>query len=122
MSIIPDQPGHELGLAVIAGEHEAADTPWDGATMTYWSLSDTVTGSGKQQGYFYNRHLDGDRTFGAFEATLKTNDVEGLVEGKWQLSGGTGRYAKITGGGPFSARISSTDIVMSWSGEYALGD
>src|SRR5689334_6558848 len=121
VSIVPDQPGHEVGVTVISGFQTSADGHWDGAKMTYWGLSDTVGGNGRQHGYFRNEHKTGEQTYGTFDARVTTTGTEVVVEGQWQFSGGTGRYAKVSGSGPFTAKLTSpTDVEMTWEGNYEL--
>jgi hypothetical protein len=43
------------------------------------------------------------------------------VEGTWQYTGGSGKFAGITGGGSFKTRLSSpSNVEASWQGAYEL--
>jgi hypothetical protein len=43
------------------------------------------------------------------------------VEGAWQLTGGTGMFASVKGGGAFKAHMSTpVDVEGSWTGSYEL--
>jgi len=121
VAVVPDQPGHEVGLTVIFGFQRSIDAHWEGAKMTYWGLSDTVAGSGRQHGYFLNEHRTGEQTYGTFDAKISATGAEVVVEGQWRFSGGTGTYATISGSGPFTARLTSpTDVEMNWVADYEL--
>jgi hypothetical protein len=113
---------HQVGLMVMVGKHKSPDPRWDGSTMTYVGSSDTVGGNGQQTGYFYNMHPNGDVSHGTFEAKVSTTGTSMKVVGKWHLTGGAGTLAKVSGGGDFSAEMTSpTDSEMEWSGAYSLG-
>jgi hypothetical protein len=65
-------------------------------------------------------HTNGDTSFGTFEAKVSMTDAP-TVEGTWRFTGGTGSLAKLSGGGPFKAQMTSpTDSEMTWSGSYEL--
>jgi len=121
VALVGNEPEHKVGVTVISGVQRSADEHWNGAKMTYWGLSDTIAGNGRQHGYFQNTHKTGDRTFGTFDAKITTAGAEVVVEGQWRLSRGTGTYAKISGSGPFTARLTSpTEVEMAWVADYEL--
>ena len=120
-SSVPDQADHVLALAVIPTKQTCTDPLWNGATMTYCATSDTVAGNGIQRGYFTNERAGGDRDYGSFEGKLTAAGDSVTVEGTWQHTGGTGKFAKIKGNGTYKARMTSpVDVEGAWSGNYEL--
>ncbi len=118
---VPGAEGRQLALAVMLGQHKCAVPQWNDAKMTYVGATDSVGDQGEQRGYFHNTHTNGDTSFGTFEAKVTMSDVP-TVEGNWRFTGGTGSLAKLSGGGPFKARMTSpNDSEMDWSGAYNLG-
>src|SRR5262245_60254354 len=99
---VPGQ-ARQLGVSMVTGLHAAPDTPWDGARLTYVGTSDVGEISGTQRGYFYNVHADGAISEGTFEAAISIPD--GVIEGIWSFTGGTGSLAGITGGGSFKVPL-----------------
>jgi hypothetical protein len=113
---------HQVGLTVMLGKHRSPDPKWNGATMTYVGTSDIFGANGEQTGYFYNSHPNGDMSQGRFVAKVSIADGVMAVEGTWTLTAGAGTLATVSGGGLFSAKMTSaTDSEMSWSGKYELG-
>jgi hypothetical protein len=122
MVAVQGETDHQVSLAVMVGQHKSPDPKWDGATMTYVGTADIVGEKGKQTGYFYNKHPNGDVSHGTFEAAVSISEQSMSVDGDWHLVGGTGGLAKLKGGGKFSAQMTSpTDSEMEWSGAYELG-
>ena len=118
---VPGAEGRQLALAVMLGQHKCAVPQWNDAKMTYVGTTDSVGEQGEQRGYFHNAHTNGDTSFGTFEAKVTMSDVP-TVEGNWRFTGGTGSLAKLSGGGPFKAQMTSpNDSEMAWSGAYDLG-
>jgi hypothetical protein len=77
-----------------------------------------VGGNGEQCGYFRNEHPNGDVSYGTFLAKV----TNGTMTGTWQFTGGSGKFAKLTGGGVLDGKQTSpTDSEMTWSGSYSLG-
>ena len=90
--------------------------------MTYCTTSDTIAGKGTQRGYFVNHHPNGDRDRGTFEGNVTTtNNGMMSVQGTWQLTGGTGMFARAEGGGTFNAHMTiPVDVEGSWADSYEL--
>jgi hypothetical protein len=120
MASVPGTADRQMGLAVMLGQHKSSEQKWNDAKMTYVGTTDIVDGKGEQRGHFHNAHMNGDTSFGTFEASVKTSsDGAMTVEGTWRFSGGTGSLSKLSGGGPFKAQMTSpTDSEMTWSGSY----
>jgi hypothetical protein len=117
---VPGPMNRQVGVAMMLGKHKCAVPQWNDARMTYVRTTDSVDGTGEQHGYFHNVHSNGDTSFGTFEAKVSMTDAP-TVEGTWRFTGGTGSLAKLSGGGPFKAQMTSpTDSEMTWSGSYEL--
>lgn len=120
---IPNKPLHALVLVTIAGDHSSATELWNGARLTYWSMGDLLAGEGKVSGYFHNKHVSGDTTFGTFEAEVAMKSpLRSTTIGTWKIVYGTGGLKGISGGGEFESQSETPITVkMTWSGGYSLG-
>jgi hypothetical protein len=115
-------PGHEMSLIEVAGPQTSADPLWTGATVHYWGAADLVAGTGTQTGYFMNRHANGDIDRGTFSGKITTEAGASTMEGTWRFTGGTGSFARLSGGGTYKGRITSpTEVDVGWEGTYELG-
>lgn len=66
-------------------------------------------------------HPDGDLDFGTTEATVSMAGTTLSMSGTWGFTGGTGKFANISGGGTFTDRQTSpTESAGSWKGNYTL--
>lgn len=117
---VPDEAGHELSVFMIAGRHRTSDPVFNGMRLTYMGTADLVNGAGIQAGYFFNEDNDGNRATGRFDATSRADNDAMIVEGAWNLSGGTGKFSKMTGGGKFTARVVGNAASMTWNGTYEI--
>ena len=118
---LPDQTNHEMSLAQVRGPQRSTDALWNNATITYSALLDLVDGTGTQRGYFINAHADGNQSWGTFEGAVAPVGDEVRCDGTWQHTGGNGPYARVSGGGTFSMRMTSPKSVeTSWNGTYEL--
>ena len=61
---------HQVGIAMISGQHTSRGTPWDGAKLTSFGTADVTGGHGEQRGYFHNTHTDGVVSHGTFVAKV----------------------------------------------------
>ena len=116
---VPGSVDHQMGLAVMLGEHKSTEQRWNDAKLTYVGTTDLIEGKGEQRGHFHNAHTNGDTSFGTFEAKISTTSDAMTVEGKWSFTGGTGPLSKLKGNGVFKAEMTSpTNSEMAWSGSY----
>jgi hypothetical protein len=119
---IPAPGNHQIGMSVVTGEQQSPDSGWNGATQTMWGILDTVEGNGTIRGYFRNVHANGDIDYGTTEGTVTMSGTDTTMTGTWCFTGGTGKFAKITGNGVFKGKQTSpTDSLEEWSGSYSLG-
>ena len=118
---LSDQPNHEMSIAEVSGTQKSADTLWNDASITYWSVTELLNGKGSQRGYYNNVHADGGRDWGTFEGQVSTAGGGMTVEGTWKFAGGDGQYRGITGGGTFkTVAKSETEVEATWDGAYEL--
>jgi hypothetical protein len=118
---LSDVPGHELQTVEITGSHSSTDEKWNAAEVTYWGVSDLVAGNGTQRGYYVNERPDGSRDTGTFEAQVTTSGGETRMEGTWQASNGTDKFAGIKARGTYKTRLTSaTEMQCNWQGQYEL--
>ena len=118
---LPDQSNHEINVFEVGGIQRSADEKWNNVTITYWGTADVAGGNGSQKGYFVNDHGADGRDIGAFEGKVATIGNEMTVEGKWQYTGGSGKFQGITGGGTFKIRMTSPrEVQGTWQGAYEL--
>src|SRR5262249_5889125 len=104
---VPDQPGHDVVLAEVAGTQKSADPNCKSVSLNEVGTSDRADGKGTQRGYVVHVRADGGSDWGTFEGKVST--VNGLltVEGTYQETGGTGKFKGTTGKGPFKTRMAS---------------
>jgi hypothetical protein len=78
--------------------------------------------NGTARGYFRNEHSNGDIDYGTTESTVTTKGTEVTMTGTWRFTGGTGKFAKITGNGTFTdTQTSPMASEGAWRGSYSLG-
>jgi hypothetical protein len=119
---VPDVPDHSVALTAVSGEQKCTDPLWNGATVAFWGTTDTIAGQGTQSGYFTNAHAEGDQNHGNFQGKVTTNGGEVTAEGTWTLTGGTGRFVRVSGRGTYKLRVTSPiDAEVVWDGDYSLG-
>ena len=118
---LADVPDHQLQTVEIGGPQSSTDEMWNAARVTYWGVTDIVSGNGSQRGHFLNEHPDGSRNWGTFEGKVTTSGQETAVDGTWQFSSGTGQFENIKGQGTFKTRLTSpTDAQCTWQGRYEV--
>lgn len=116
-----DQPSHQVQLAEVHAIQRSDDPGWNNARITYCGVTDIVSGTGTQQGYYVNEHTDGDRDCGTFEGRITTVGGQATIEGTFTITSGTGKLKGIRGNGSFKARqVSPTEIEMNWTGTYEV--
>ena len=84
--------------------------------------SDSVAGTGTSRGYFRRLHKNGDTTYGSYEGTHKTTDKEDgswerTSEGTYKITGGTGKFKNIKGGGTYRGKATAEGAFSEFEGE-----
>jgi hypothetical protein len=122
MTTVTDVSNHDLSLVQISGPQTVSDPLWKDAIVSYYGMADLVSGNGTQTGYFVNQHPDGDTDHGTFHAKITTAANGVTLEGTWEHTGGTGKFAKLTGKGTYKGVMTSpTEVKTDWKGAYHLG-
>ncbi len=118
---LKDQPNHDMLIGEIAGPQKSTDVLWNNSHITYWSTIDLLEGKGAQRGYYVNVRPNGELDRGSFEGKVTVNGNDVRLEGTWTTTGGTGKFAGMTGQGNYRGRmLSPTEVEMTWDGEYHL--
>lgn len=118
---LADQPNHDLSIAEVSGTQQSPDALWNNSKITYWGVSDLLSGKGSQRGYFNNVHPDGGRDCGTFEGEVTATGASMTVEGTFKFTGGDGQYRGISGDGTFKTVMKSeTELEATWEGKYEL--
>ena len=119
--VLGDQPNHTLGLGELNGTQKSADQKWNNSAIRYWATTEITDNRGIQRGYFVNNHGTEGEDRGSFEGNVSIVGGQGIVEGTWKYTGGTGSFSGITGGGAFKTKLTSpTDVEATWQGHYDL--
>jgi hypothetical protein len=91
---------------------------WNDVMMVDYQHLDQFSDSGKHEGYGYHKHKGDDQTFFKFSGTQKSAGEGKLsMEGKYEWTGGTGKFKNIKGGGTYTCTGTSTHSECSWQGE-----
>jgi len=95
------------------------------AQVSIVGVSDLVAGSGTQRGHLVNTFSDADKTFSSYEGQVNPDPKAGgppeiTFSGKWQFTGGTGKWKGITGGGTYQGGVTSAGLTYQFEGEYEV--
>jgi hypothetical protein len=117
-----DVPKHELVLNVRRYATTSSDPEWNETEEMNYGQSDQVAGTGTHRGYFRRFHKNGDTTYGTYEGTHQTTvkadgSWEAISEGKWQFTGGTGKFKHIKGSGTYRGKATAQGRSTDWEGE-----
>lgn len=117
-----DTPHHFLVQQVMIHETDSADADFDNVTAKVYEQSDSIREKGTHRGYRIQHHENGDKTYIKYQGvhTLskgqeKYHKVQ--IEGTWELTGGTGKFSTIKGGGQYSGMETPKELVLEWQGE-----
>jgi hypothetical protein len=81
-----------------------------------------VAGTGTHRAYFRRLHKNGETDYGPYEGTHKTTVKEDgswemAWEGTWKMTGGTGKFKDIKGGGTYRGKATAQGSSTEWEGE-----
>ena len=123
--VAQDNPQHVITLAR-RSEPNHGSSP-DCATMQVdvIAYSDTIAGTGMNRGHRTSTCPNGDKQFATYQGTTTAVPKQGgppevTLEGTWQYTGGTGKYAGIRGNGTYKGRLTPEGVVYEWEGEQIL--
>lgn len=107
-----DVPEHQISQHVRKASITFSDPDFGSSEDLEYGQSDTIAGNGSHRGYSVNTYKNGDKTYDKWEGTHKTIVKEGgawetNVEGKFQYTGGTGKFKNIKGGGAYKGTITA---------------
>lgn len=102
--------GHELVQAVRIDAQTSANPDFNGIDQLVYGQVDHIHGTGDHSGHSINLHRNGDRSYTKWSGTHKTVAIDGggwetTFDGKFEFSGGTGKFAAIKGGGSYKGKI-----------------
>jgi hypothetical protein len=123
MMTLGDKPGHEVSLIRHLELDNSADPNFDNIEYDVVETTDYVTGSGMHHGYRVSTMTGGDKLYSAYEGTTNVAARPGAFPevtfaGKWWFTGGTGKFAGITGGGTYKGQAGSAGVTWDWQGDY----
>ena len=118
-----DDPKHELVLYFRRDTTTSSDPDRDGTEEIVFGQSDSVAGTGTSRGYFRRLFKNEDTYFGSYEGTLKTTVEEDgsremTLEGTYKLTGGTGKFKNIKGGGTYRGKATAEGAFSEFEGEF----
>ena len=118
---IGDVPGHQLSNYVRISSINNSDSDFGLSENLEYGQSDHIMGNGSHRGYSDNNYESGDKTHMKWEGTHKTivkenGGLETNYEGKFEFTGGTGKFNNIKGGGVYKGTITEEGITEE--GEY----
>ena len=117
-----DDPKHELALTIHRDiTTTSSDPDWDETEVMVYG-SDSVAGTGTDRGYFRRLFKNGDTDYGPIEGTHKTTvkedgSWETTWEGTWKVTGGTGKFKNIKGGGTYRGKVTAEGAFTEFEGE-----
>ena len=120
-----DDPKHELVVLEIRRETTTSSNPDHNETeLIVYGQSDLVEGTGTARGYYRRLFKNGDTDYGPYEGTQKTTvkedgSWETTWEGTWKVTGGTGKFKNIKGGGTYRGKATAqeAEAFTEWEGE-----
>lgn len=118
-----DDPAHMLTLRAAQAEDTTDDPDFGNVRVHFAETVDKKGNSATVKGYRVHTHPNGDKSFSHFEGTsiyTAADGSEGTFEGKWWITGGTGKYKGITGQGTYKGQVKLPAITYEWSGEYEI--
>jgi hypothetical protein len=117
-----DDPKHEVYLFVRRDTTTSSDPDWDGTEEMNYGQGDAVAGTGTHRGYVRRLHKNGDITYGSYEGMHKTTvkedgSSETTWEGTYKITGGTGKFKNIQGGGTYRGKVTAEGPSTEFEGE-----
>ena len=87
-----------------------------------YGQGDAVAGTGTHRGYVRRLHKNGDITYGSYEGMHKTTvkedgSSETTWEGTYKVTGGTGKFKNIQGGGTYRGKVTAEGPSTEFEGE-----
>ena len=107
-----DVPKHKISQFVEISTNTYSDSDFGTSDNWTYGHSDSVAGNGTHRGYSVSKFKNGDKVYAKWEGTHKITFKEGGVwevntEGKFQWTGGTGKFKNIKGGGVYKGTVTA---------------
>jgi len=107
-----DSPNHEISQFVRVDVVSSANPDFDGGEQIIYGQADQVAGTGSHRGYSVSVQKSGDRVYYKWEGAHKTVIKDGGAweldyEGKFELTGGTGKFSNIRGSGTYRGSVNA---------------
>ena len=120
---IGDAPKHRISQWVRIDDVTYLDSDLGAAEEWVYMQSDSTAGTGTHNGHSIYRFEDGDKYYSKWEGSHKTIVKEGgswelMYEGRYLITGGTGKFENIKGEGVYTGTM--TDTKHIGSGETEL--
>jgi hypothetical protein len=118
-----DDLNHELVLYTRRDTTTSSDPDHNETeVMIYGQNDQVVPGTGTHRGYSRRLFKNGETTYGSFEGMHKTSfkedgSREATWEGTWKVTGGTGKFKNIKGGGTYRGKALAQGASSEWEGE-----
>ena len=113
-----DKEGHMLMQTVTLSQTTSSNENWNDIRMVDTQQSDQMGENGTHTGYGYHMHKGGDRTFFKYWGSQKAAGAGMMsLEGKYEWTGGTGRFQNIKGGGTYTCKGTMSSNECDWEGE-----
>jgi hypothetical protein len=114
-----DSPGHVMMQSVTMNKTTSPNTDWNETMAVDYQHMDQQGVSGTHAGYGYNKHQGGDQTFYKYWGTQKAAEGGKIsFEGKYEWTGGTGKFKNIKGAGTYTCTGTATESSCDWQGEF----
>jgi hypothetical protein len=118
-----DVPKHQFSQFVRISSFTNSDPDFGSSESLEYGQSDSVAGNGSHRGYSVGNYKNEDKTYAKWEGTHKTTVKEGgvwevIFEGKFQFTGGTGKFKNIKGGGVYKGKITAKGLTEE--GEFEV--
>ena len=112
--LVGDVPNHELRQEMTVSDIKYSNPDFKIKDEWVYIHGDTIDGSGKGTGYYFDTHEDGSTSYGNFQGTEKmTTQSDGswelTWEGTYQYLGGSGKFKNIKGSGKYKGKASSKE-------------
>lgn len=104
---LEDQPRHQLNQTISTRTMTSTNPDFNDMDVINYGHGDSTKGTGSHNGYSFYYHKNGDKVFNKYEGTHKTvmkedKSWEMIAEGIIEITGGTGMFGNITGGGTYT--------------------
>jgi len=113
-----DKAGHVMIQTVTMSKTTSSNTEWNDVMMVDYQHLDQFEAGGNHMGYGYHKHKNGDTTYFKYSGTQKPAGEGAMsLEGKYEWTGGTGKFKNIKGGGAYTCKGTTTHNSCDWQGD-----